>query len=438
MFGERVRFEHEVNRFNEWKNGLSENRPIGYNQIGEKGNNASSQVGVQVSALGILKVYPQFVNIQALYRKKGYLEPSHRKLISNLICDFLISNGIDWQPRRFKEISEQLVEMFPTEVKETYYLQIKNKKAGGVLCCRYRNSLAKRRVLESTVNIEDDGDEPADEENDNYNNNAKYWLKCNVAPLNIVKEHWEHTFSERKLSIQTGSKNLNAILEEWPILRQSFGHELISRDFELKYPETIIDLETQWSTFRSKFLQLSQERVKENYSLEILKKLKTDLADDDQLNIATITILHAILKPTARKVVKKGNNEKIGVKVTIQDSRQSFFAQFSSSAELESAIKEKIEEQLKCNECLQPIICGIGPTVLEATEFFVYYADIYYKFTNILSAIESCFKLFYVLDLKYPESCKLVWLFFQEYFFNFKLSDKDIHPSVKSLINDLK
>jgi len=62
----------------------------------------------------------------------------------------------------------------------------------------------------------------------------------------------------------------------------------------------------------------------------------------DQLNIETLTILHAVLKRTARKVVTKANNKKIGVMVTIQDSRQRFYAQFASAADLQTSINEKI------------------------------------------------------------------------------------------------
>jgi len=68
------------------------------------------------------------------------------------------------------------------------------------------------------------------------------------------------------------------------------------------------------------------------------------------------------------------NNKKIGVMVTIQDSRQRFYAQFASAADLQTSINEKIESQFKLIEFLQPTICGIGPSALESTEFFVYYA----------------------------------------------------------------
>ncbi|XP_070073729.1 uncharacterized protein [Drosophila takahashii] len=190
--------------------------------------------------------------------------------------------------------------------------------------------------------------------------------------------------------------------------------------------------------FREGFLELAQTRTKESFSLDILKKFQTENVSEGTLDTGILLILHSVLVPTARRIIKKPNNKKIGVKVTIADSRNSFYIQFATSGELETAIQDQIDIQLKNKDCLQPIICGIGPSVLEANEFFVYFADIFYKFESIIAAVEACFKIFYVLNLKYPESCKLVWLFIQEFFFNFPIPGCDMHPSVKSLANDLK
>lgn len=54
----------------------------------------------------------------------------------------------------------------------------------------------------------------------------KEWLKYNIDPLDEVLQKWDNTFCLRKSYIK-GNHTLSEIFEEWPLLKQSFGHRLV-------------------------------------------------------------------------------------------------------------------------------------------------------------------------------------------------------------------
>lgn len=57
--------------------------------------------------------------------------------------------------------------------------------------------------------------------------NDKNWLKYNIEPYQEVRNKWESTFNIRQKFLKE-APNLNQILEEWPIYKQSFGYSLVS------------------------------------------------------------------------------------------------------------------------------------------------------------------------------------------------------------------
>lgn len=91
----------------------------------------------------------------------------------------------------------------------------------------------------------------------------------------------------------------------------------------------------------------------------------------------------------------------------------------------------------KRGETLQPLIVAVGYNICDAT-FYVYYDEIKYKLPSFLTSLNTCFKIFQVLNLKYPRDCTEVWTFIQRYFYCIKLKEDQISPNILCLINDLK
>lgn len=88
---------------------------------------------------------------------------------------------------------------------------------------------------------------------------------------------------------------------------------------------------------------------------------------------------------------------------------------------------------------VQPYIVIAGP-LSKITTKYVILDDIIYELPCINQAVETCFKLYWVLYLEYPPGCRAVWQFLQRAIFLIpsKAVDKKekVPPSVFSLLSD--
>lgn len=146
-----------------------------------------------------------------------------------------------------------------------------------------------------------------------------------------------------------------------------------------------------------------------------------------------------MLAPTNRKSkINKETKKKQVIKSSIADSRNSFILWACTHSELQSKLKLMVDNCYSDKGTIQPIICAIGNDIFELKEYFVYFADIFYKFENIVKSIDICFKIFQVLDLQYPCDSKLVWTLIQQYFYDIKLKSDVKCGTLFALLNDLK
>lgn len=84
------------------------------------------------------------------------------------------------------------------------------------------------------------------------------------------------------------------------------------------------------------------------------------------------------------------------------------------------------------------MIVTVGKNLSEITEFYLYIDDKKLKFPTFLSCLDTCFKVFHVLNLEYSKYSYGVWLFIQLYFYDIKTKyDKNI-SNVSGLISYLK
>jgi hypothetical protein len=105
-------------------------------------------------------------------------------------------------------------------------------------------------------------------------------------------------------------------------------------------------------------------------------------------------------------------------------------------------VNDKVAEQASfCCQFelpMQPFLLVIG-TVREIKEVYVRVASYNYKVAGVIEGIDALFKLFFILNVKYPFESSPVWLLFQQYFFNIQLkTDPKIAKvsSVLSLLNN--
>lgn len=158
---------------------------------------------------------------------------------------------------------------------------------------------------------------------------------------------------------------------------------------------------------------------------------------DFRNNLISI-LLHSLLVPTNRiyRIHPQSLKKKL-VKSSIADSRNSFLLHASTHAELKSKIKVMVDNCYENKLTIQPIICAIGNDIFSLEEYFVYYFETLYKFDNIIKCIDICFKIFHVLDLKYPGECQLIWTLIQQYLYEIKTKYDLKCSSLSALVTDI-
>lgn len=138
----------------------------------------------------------------------------------------------------------------------------------------------------------------------------------------------------------------------------------------------------------------------------------------DLNNFKVFEVLHYLLPPGNRYRLKTSSGSSM-YKPSIQDSISAMFLVVTTEAEVKEKLYRRSEECKSKGSTLQPLIiivleCGI------VNACFTNIDDILYKHHSVLSALNSCFSIFHVLNLSYPRECHNVWYFIQHYLYNIK------------------
>jgi len=148
--------------------------------------------------------------------------------------------------------------------------------------------------------------------------------------------------------------------------------------------------------------------------------------------------MNALLVPTSKSYeIDTVTNKRRIVKTSISDAKTSFLLQVVSMNDLHVQIQLQIDNAYKKKEKVQPFICIVGADLDGTKDFYVYYFNTYYKLSNIIRALDTCFKIFQVFNLQYPIQSGLVWTFVQKFIYDIH-NECDVKSStLTSLISDL-
>lgn len=167
-------------------------------------------------------------------------------------------------------------------------------------------------------------------------------------------------------------------------------------------------------------------------------------SDTYQANIALL--LHAIIKPTSKITNINAETKKRTIcKTSIKEAQDSFLLHIISSSNLKEDVQKLTSIKFQNKGNLQPLMIGVGPTLFELKEFYIYFYPVLYKFDTFAKCIDCCFKVYIALNLQYPVESELVWTFIQHYFYDIKTRfDKKcahlntITNEIKNYLNSLK
>lgn len=188
---------------------------------------------------------------------------------------------------------------------------------------------------------------------------------------------------------------------------------------------------TKWPQFVENFEKNFRRRIKDRNFISEFNELKNISTEKKNLiDYKIIKLLHAAITPTSRIKNKETGNI---LKTTINDSINSMVIQINTQSELQPKIEEIKNKFRSLDLTFQPSLLIIG----ELEQICVIYDEIYYKTDSILSALDICFKLFFVLNLKYSPQSAQVWQFIQKYFFEISVDGEKCFTQISSLISDL-
>ncbi|KAK4877981.1 hypothetical protein RN001_010487 [Aquatica leii] len=344
--------------------------------------------------LSVLQNFPNGNYVIHVFNKDKKLNDAARKILVDAIVAWHIERKIKISRDYFEKVSIVIEKQFNDD-KYIYF---------------------KKRGLKPSVTIPILTDEIESEECENL----AAWLRVNSEPWTDVQTHWKNTFKKRRREIL-----LNFSLDNWPLFKHSQGFNLIDLDFYEIYEEKSYGLFRKWPNYKNKIINTLNAKIKDKQNLKLLKYLNTINSSEAISDTIIALLIHALLPPSV-KYISKENNKKIILKSTIKDSQDSMFLHVKTLNDFDNRVEHLKNHLTERNESLQPIIVVVGIDLLTITNYYVIYDQVKYKFQNCLSAIDACFKIFHVLNLKYPVSSINTWTFFQKYFYEIHLSEDDL------------
>ncbi|CAI6345763.1 unnamed protein product [Macrosiphum euphorbiae] len=338
--------------------------------------------------------------INDYYKTNHKFNDNIRTLLVDTIINYVITKKISMSVALANSIADQIADIFPTEVKDSYFLKYDtNKNPKGKLYAKYYNSMRtlKNSGLIPSSNHTKRPTNPINRKHDLHfepENDVQYILEQikhdNNCSFPDLEYNWKATTQFRLKSIQT-STSTHDILNNWSNYKLPLGYRLVDIDFNTMYP-SCSNLISTFEEKSEKIINLLDEKIKDTLSRRLFESLNEPTADISQNGKNTIIfyLLHAIFIPTSIKVTRDHTGKKNQTKYSIKDSQNSFIV-FKNS---------------------------LVPTPMNPQEIIVYFDSIKYKVFSILHAIDVTFKLFHLFNLEYPPQSVLVWLFIQKFFFS--------------------
>lgn len=243
------------------------------------------------------------------------------------------------------------------------------------------------------------------------------WLRHNTTPSSQVHIFMEKTAVKRAEWIRGNTgQDLQKVVQEFPRLFHTPG--MVELDFRALFPDVSDKLCMVWTaSYADEVLKYASLQSKWQSYLPI-HTAKMD-SDEKKTNVS-LSLLPCILPP-GRKGKKRAS---------IDESVASYIDVKPIGTNIPKYLEEVTNHQ--------PYILLLG-SLLEPLQMFVIVERKALEQPSLLKAVDVCFKLFYVLDLKYPWQCATSWEFFQKVIFGLEDDKGDkTSPAVIAMRTALK
>ncbi|XP_066594187.1 uncharacterized protein [Prorops nasuta] len=376
------------------------------------------------------------------YKKNKVLSMKNRNIIVDIIMEDVLQKEKRLRNADFHGLAKQICEEFPTENLNTYYVPPITKKESninksisskGKLVSKYRNNLYGLKLLNAVGTTEEESDTDENVDIDTEGLELKQWLSVTITPWDKVKENWKKSFNFRRQEYKKNKDfNIATIVAEWPILRQPNAFALINEDFDSLRLTTVNLNEEIWETFFQKVLKLRDLNNRDSNSLALKEVVTLEEINIDLKVAGQLLLLPYLLPPKGR--IKCGQKH---WKPSVTECKDSILMHLLIPGDIIVKVDERRELMKKLNLSVQPFIIIIGPTLTDIESIYVCLDDIIYKLESVLQAVDICFKIFHVFNLKYPPESEHIWQLVQLYIYNIKTVYDKYISQVAELITDM-
>ncbi|XP_035702724.1 uncharacterized protein LOC110842184 isoform X2 [Folsomia candida] len=348
------------------------------------------------------------MNVLEEISRSSLLTSDTKTLIKRRIVNFLVKNYSYHPSKEVKEnlakcVAMQLFQNLNCEqqknIENMFYrkseVKEKTKKknsASGLIEDRLKHLRRKRNVTkprkpESCLEIT----KPSEDEED-----KKSWLRYTSSPLNQVAEYMAQTFRLRSEELKTN--DLLTTLNEWPRLIDTTG--MIDLDFSIRYPDKGDMMLHKWTCISNQIWKYAV-KTRANIHGEIGISKNVEEWSKDEINSGSLLLLPYLFSKSA--YTQDGKKRR---RITGAHSPEFFVQFFQRNEDLEEF---RLAESVRT----QPFVICIGNLkFLDIQQAFVMVERRLIAAESFVKAVDLCFKIFYVLELKFPEECKSVWEFF--------------------------
>ncbi|KYN02842.1 hypothetical protein ALC62_06329, partial [Cyphomyrmex costatus] len=224
---------------------------------------------------------------------------------------------------------------------------------------------------------------------------------------------------------------LSQIFENWPILKHPNAYVLIHEDYtRLKLSAQELTLEN-WKTFFANIIAVRPPKKEDNNAQALIELIQSDDSTEDSKIVLQLKLLPDLLAPKTRIRTKK-----IQWKPSIPECKDSIIMSTTLIADITKIQENRRKVAIDLGITLQPFIIAVG-SLQDISDFFVAVDNILYKVPSILKAIDLCFKIFQVFDVKYPIESAHIWLLFQRILYTSESSSDNISPTIMETISDI-
>ncbi|KAJ8924941.1 hypothetical protein NQ315_001104 [Exocentrus adspersus] len=336
-----------------------------------------------------------------LMKKQGLDNPSRQKLVK-IVIDNLLSAPSNKFPSVLLGAAEEIVELFPGERMESYYIPYANNKQNkshpkGKLYSRYINSKRALTIAKAENASEDKGSRKSKASTVTENEMVSYnaLLEPTNRDLNETLNHWRNTFKIRMLKLLSFDSQLD-YFRTFPCLSQPFGYKMLENDFYMKYPKAReVSIHKTWPAIALAVV-------------DVLRGKQTQAPDLYSMNIGVATLSLRVLPWLFTPVCLRNRESKKAYKLARTEMAERFILHVANPEDLDARLEERKKKLLDFNVKLQPLIVVVGPLEHPQAHYVVLDRQSY-SFNDILTTLDVTFKVFHAMNLPFPAESKAMW-----------------------------